>query len=135
MKIALASWMAVTASVSVCPSLLAVLAVVVLGGALVGVHPFWHEPDLTLAEAAALNDLGTIQRLIWEGVDPNAPTTVRPRILRSEALVVTPLQAAVGTRTPRALQFLLSRGARMDAEARTVLLCLALKDDAREIVA
>jgi len=47
---------------------------------------------------------------------------------------VTPLEAAVGTRTPTTIKFLLARGARMDARERAVLLCLAMKDEAHEIV-
>jgi hypothetical protein len=47
---------------------------------------------------------------------------------------VTPLEAAVGTRTPTTIEFLLARGARMDSHERVVMLCLAMKDEAREIV-
>lgn len=122
------------ASVAVFPALLAIAAVVVIGGGLVGWNPLWSEPELTLAEAAALKDRGTMERLLSSGADPNAPANVRPRILREYAIVVTPLEASVGTRTPTAMQFLLSRGARMDGRERAVIMCLAIKDEAMEIV-
>jgi hypothetical protein len=107
---------------------------VVVVGALVGWEPLWTEPQLNLAEAAALNDRGTIQRLIASGADPNLPASVRAPILKSHDIVVTPLEAAVGTRTPTSIEFLLTRGARMDTHERAVMFCLAMKDEAREIV-
>lgn len=122
------------ASVVAFPALLAVVAAGVLAGALFGVHPLWREPELTMAEAAALRDRGTIQRLILNGVDPNTPARVRPGILKGYELVVTPLEASVGTRTPVTMQFLLSRGARMDGDQRAVIVCLARKDEAPEIL-
>jgi hypothetical protein len=122
-------------SVLAAPALLAVSAVVLALGALVGWEPFWSEPPLNLAEAAALNDRGTIQRLIESGADPNARAPVRPPILKSHEVVVTPLEAAVGTRTPTTIEFLLTRGARMDSHERTVMFCLAMKDEAQEVIA
>ena len=121
-------------SVAVFPALLAVAVVIVLAGALVGWEPLWTEPQLTLSEAAALKDRGTMQRLLWSGADPNAPATVRPKILKEYAIVVTPIEASVGTRTPIAMQFLMARGARMDDQERAVVTCLAIKDDAKEIL-
>jgi hypothetical protein len=121
-------------SVVATPGLLAIAFLIVVVGALVGWEPLWSEPPLNLSEAAALNDRGTIQRLIASGADPNAPAPVRPPILKSHEVVVTPLEAAVGTRTPATIEFLLRRGARMDSHERAVMLCLAMKDEAREIV-
>ena len=122
------------ASVAVFPSLLIGGALVVMAGALVGWHPFWSEPELTLSEAAALKDLGTMQRVLWRGADPNVPAKVRAGILKEHDLVVTPLEASVGTRTPTAMEFLMSRGARMDSRQRVVITCLAIKDNATEII-
>ncbi len=121
-------------SVLAFPILLVIVALVVLAGAVAGWEPLWREPQLTMSEAAALKDRGTMQRLLWNGADPNAPAKVRPEILKSYEIVVTPLEASVGTRTPTAMQFLLARGARMDGRERTVIMCLAIKDDAKEIV-
>ena len=125
---------AAAASVLAVPALLAIAAVVLAVGAVSGWEPFWSEPPLNLAEAAALNDRGTIQRLIESGADPNARVPVRPPILKSQEIVATPLEAAVGTRTPTTIEFLLTRGARMDSRERTVMFCLAVKDEAREII-
>jgi hypothetical protein len=122
------------ASVLAAPALLAAAAVALVAGAMVGWEPFWSEPQLNLAEAAALNDRGTIQRLIASGADPNARAPVRAPILKSHEIVVTPLEAAVGTRTPATIEFLLMRGARMDSHERAVMFCLAMKDEAREII-
>jgi hypothetical protein len=124
----------VATAVAAIPALLGVLALLVLTASLVSWEPFWSEPSLTMAEAAALNDRATIQRLIWNGSDPNAPARVRTPILKSTEIVVTPLEASVGTRTPTTLQFLLARGARMDSHERDVIFCLAAKDEAQEII-
>ena len=128
------SFVLATASVLAFPTLLVLPSIGVLTGALLGWEPLWREPDLTMSEAAALQDRATMQRWIWSGVDPNAPAKVRPEILKSYEIVVTPLEASVGTRTPTAMQFLLARGARMDSRERAVVMCLAIKDDANEIV-
>ena len=124
----------VAASVAAIPLLLSVVAVCVLADAAVGGDPFWHEPQLTMGEAAALKDRATMQRLIWAGVDPNAPTHVRADILKSHDIVVTPLEASVGTRTPTSMAFLLAHGTRMDRHEQDVVTCLATEDDAKEIL-
>lgn len=116
------------------PLLIGIVALSVLAGAAFGVHPLWNELELTLSEAAALKDRGTIQRLIWEGVDPNRRSRVRAGILKSQDLNLTPLEASIGTRNPVTMQFLLSRGALMDERDRKVLVCLAVKDNADEIL-
>ena len=116
------------------PLLIGIAALSVLGGSIVGVHPLWHEPELTISEAAALKDRGTIQRLIWEGVDPNRRSRVRGGVLKNEELNVTPLEASVGTRTPVTMEFLLMHGALMDDRDRKVLVCLATKEKADEIL-
>ena len=121
-------------SVVAAPGVLAIAFLIVVGGALVGWEPLWSEPPLNLAEAAALNDRGTIQRLIASGADPNAVAPVRPPILKSHEVVVTPLEAAVATRTPTTIEFLLRRGARMDSHEQAVMFCLAMKDEARELI-
>lgn len=116
------------------PVLLTAIAAGVLVAGSFGVHPLWNEPALTMAEAAALKDLGTLQRLVWSGVSINAPSRVRPGILKSNEITATPLQASVGTRTPFTMQFLLANGARMNASDRAVVTCLAVKDEAPEIL-
>ena len=124
----------VAASVAAVPLLLAIAAVFILADAAIGGDPFWREPQLTMGEAAALKDRATMQRLIWSGEDPNAPTNVRANILKGHDIVVTPLEASVGTRTPTSMQFLLAHGARMDRHEQDVVTCLATGDDAPEIL-
>jgi len=124
----------VAASVCAVPLVLAIAATYILAGAAIGGDPFWYEPQLTMSEAAALKDRATMQRLIWNGVDPNAPANVRADILKSHDIVVTPIEASVGTRTPIAMEFLLAHGARMDQHEQAVVACLAAEDDAREIL-
>jgi hypothetical protein len=53
-------------------ALLALARVVFLVLAAFGVHPFWLNEPLNLAEAAALRDRGEVARLLAEGQDPNA---------------------------------------------------------------
>lgn len=116
------------------PAVLGGIAAVVVVGALFGWHPLWSEPDLTLAEAAALKDRGTMRRLLLDGADPNARERVRAGILKDDELLLTPLEASVGTRTPDALRLLLAHGARFGESERAVVFCLATKDEAREIL-
>ena len=127
------SWI-LAAAMATGPSVLGVAAVAILGGVLFGAHTFWDEPELTISEAAALKDRGTILRLIWDGVDPNRPARVRAGILKDDELVLTPLEASVGTRTAATMQLLLAHGVRMDAHERDVIVCLAIKEGAREIL-
>jgi len=122
------------ASIGAVPVILAIAAVYVLADAAFGGNPLWEEPQLTMGEAAALKDRATMQRLIWAGLDPNAPTNVRADVLKSHDIVVTPLEASVGTRTPIAMQFLLAHGARMDRHEQDVITCLATEDNAKEIL-
>jgi hypothetical protein len=116
------------------PLLLAIAALGVLVASLAGANPLWREADITLAEAAALRDRGAILRLVWDGADPNAAHYVRPRMLTSRALTVTPLEAAVGTRELYMVEFLLQHGARIDERDRPVLICLAAKAEAANIL-
>lgn len=116
------------------PVLIGLTALCLLVGAVFGAHPLWNEPELTISEAAALNDRGTIRRLIGEGVDPNRRSRVRGGVLKSQELNLTPLEASVGTRTPTTMNFLLMHGALMDDDDRKVLVCLAAKEKAGEIL-
>lgn len=116
------------------PMFIGFASLYLLAGAVFGAHPLWNEPELTMSEAAALKDRGTIQRLIGEGVDPNRRSRVRAGVLKSEDLYLTPLEASIGTRTPTTMSFLLNQGALMDDDDRKVLVCLAAKENAREIL-
>ena len=60
-----------------------------------GVDPLWAVEPITLSEAAALRDNGEVVRLIESGEDVNGTSAVRPDILSTHSLVITPIEAAV----------------------------------------
>jgi hypothetical protein len=87
---------------------------------------------LTLSEAAALHDNGEVVRLIDAGGDPNEASTVRAELLRNDALVVTPLEAAVGSDRVDIMEILLEHGAALDGATWTRLMCFATAIEADE---
>lgn len=105
-----------------------------LAAALVGFHPLWPQIDVTVSEAAALQDAGEVVRLVWTGRDPNRRWRVRYGVLRTNEYELRPLEAAVGARRLEVLHTLLDHGAMMDAALRLELLCFASKRGARDIV-
>jgi hypothetical protein len=111
---------------------LIVATAVMLAGLLFGVDPLWRVEPLTLAEAAALRDNGEVVRLIAAGADPNAPGTVRAEFLRNDALMITPLEAAVGSDRVDILEVLLDHGARLDPAIWNQLMCFATAIEADE---
>jgi len=117
------------------PGALLILATaVMLLGLPFGIDPLWRVEPLTLAEAAALRDNGEVMRLIAAGEDPNKAGTVRAELLRNDALVVTPLEAAVGIDRPDIIEVLLDNGAVLDAMSWTHLMCFAASIEADEAV-
>ncbi len=114
-------------------SLLIAATAAMLIGLPFGVDPLWRVEPLTLPEAAALRDNGEVVRLIDLGEDPNAAGPVRPNFLRNDALVVTPLEAAVGARRADMVEVLLEQGAVMDAAMWTRLMCFAQVVDAGDV--
>ena len=108
-------------------------AFVVLAAA-TGYRPFAAPGDLTLPEVAGLRDLLAIEGQIRRGADPNARARVRPGIIRSTPLEVTPLEAAVGIRRLDVVQLLVRHGARIDAGNGPVLRCFAERERAADIV-
>ncbi|MBM3819286.1 MAG: hypothetical protein FJW14_09775 [Acidimicrobiia bacterium] len=116
------------------PAILGAVALIVLVGGVLQWHPLWKEPELTLSEAAALKDRGTMLRLLRDGADPNARAQVRGGVVDDDELVLTPLEASVATRTPDAMRLLLAHGARLGERELAVVFCLARQEDAREIL-
>ena len=117
------------------PGTLLILATaMMLFGLPFGIDPLWRVEPLTLAEAAALRDNGEVVRLIQSGHDPNKPGTVRAELLRNDAQVVTPLEAAVGIDRPDMVETLLENGATLDAATWTHLMCFAASIEADESI-
>jgi hypothetical protein len=98
-------------------ALLALTRVVFLVLAVWDVHPFWRWEPLNLAEAAALRDRGEVARLLSEGEDPNATYRVRRGVVRSYAMQMTPMAAALAARRDEIVQLLLDGGARPHTDA------------------
>jgi hypothetical protein len=113
------------------PGTLLVLATTaLLLGLPFGFDPLWHAESLTLPEAAALRDTGEVVRLIANRENPDAPGPVRANILRSEPVVVTPLEAAVAADRPEVIEVLLDQGASLDAPTMVRLVCFARRVEA-----
>lgn len=98
-----------------------------------GIDPIWSVEPLTLPEAAALRDNAEVVRLIGLGGDIDAPGPVRPGISRDEALVLTPLEAATGSRRADMVLLLLEQGAALPPETWTRLSCIAAAVRADEV--
>ena len=98
-------------------ALLALTRVVFLVLAVWDVHPFWRWEPLNLAEAAALRDRGEVARLLAEGEDPNATYRVRRGVVRSYAMQMTPMAAALAARRDEIVQLLLDGGAKPHTDA------------------
>jgi hypothetical protein len=99
------------------PLVLAVLRLLMLVASVGGAHPFWRWEPLTLSEAAALHDGGEVARLIADGHDPNGAYPVRPGILTSEPMVLTPIAAAMAARRGEIVDLLMDAGAKLPPPA------------------
>lgn len=125
---------AASVAVAVPPLVMFAATVFVLAAALVGVHPLWPETPMNLAEAAALKDPADVIRLIQKGRNPDERLPVRPRVLLSETVTLTPLEAAIGARRLEVVEVLLKHGATLDEARRAELICLAMREKADDIV-
>ena len=84
----------------------------------------WPPDDVTLAEAAATRNAAEVVRLIALGEDPNRAGRVRRGLLRDEAVVVTPLEAAVWIRDEHLVTILVNSGVVLNAADIRTLRCL-----------
>lgn len=98
-------------------------------------NPFWPRQQITMAEAAALRDPGTVVRLIESGVDPNGPMAVRPGVLDDRGHHMTPAEAAILADRSEVMAVLVARGARADEERVRSWACLAAAAAKRETLA
>lgn len=102
---------------------LAVVSAWWMAGGLFGAG-LWPPDDVTVAEAIATRNKAEALRLISSGADPNEPARVRDGLLTSGYdVVVTPVEAAVGTEQADSLRMLLANGAIVDEREWRVLRC------------
>jgi hypothetical protein len=115
--------------------LLAAVAFTMLAVAIVDPYPRWSNEILNLSEAALAADTATVARLIEEGEDVNVRRPIRPAVGGADALMLTPLEAAVSERRPELVTFLVSRGARPEAATLRRVWCEAVAGGDRDVIA
>ena len=121
--------------IAVSPLLVAFLGSLwVVAGWTAGTDPFWPNPDLTVSEAAGLANAGELVRLITvERMDPNQRWPVRQGIF-GEPRMLTPLEAAIGTRRLDIVQLVLQHAEAPTGAARDQLICHAVRVNAPDDV-
>jgi len=110
-------------AVAASPLALGVATVMMLALATVDRDPVWAVRGMTISEAAATQDRGSVVRLIGEGVDPNARYPVRMEVLASAEFLVTPLESATLNRQDSIVQLLMDHGAVLRDAERHRLMC------------
>ena len=88
-----------------------------------GHHPWWHDDQLNIAEAAAMRDVAEVARRMQQGEDPNADHEIRPGLLFGHAVSLTPLEAAVEAGDSAMIDVLFRAGAVPDAGTWSRLRC------------
>jgi hypothetical protein len=109
------------------------LPAVVLSGVIIavaiasigGLVPTARDYQLTLAEAAALHDVAEIVRLVRRGGDPRAPAAVRAGMIGEDAMMLTPMAAAILERRADVIALLADVGARIRPDEFAQYWCLA----------
>jgi len=85
----------------------------------------WPPEEATLSQATALRDQGEVIRLIMLGTDPNRPSLVDGVFRPGEAVMLTPLEAAVITRELHIVELVADYGGAVGDNNAAVLQCLA----------
>jgi hypothetical protein len=96
---------------------------VMLAFAFVTVHPIWDVRPQNLAEAAAFRDGAAIARRVRAGEDPTVPAEVRPGVIASTPLRLTPFEVAARERREEILRLLNDLGASPTVAAWTRAWC------------
>ena len=124
------------ALVSVPPILLAIAWLAVLATAgVTGRHPIFNLQARNLSEAVAFRDAGAVVRRIEAGEDPNRPAEVRPDVIRSESVTLTPIETAAASRQAEMVQLLLDLGASLDANVWQRAWCISDASSVRSVLA
>ena len=109
-------------------------SVVIAVGWVIGSHPFWARPELTLSEAAATRDSAEVVHLIEQrGQNPNASYAVREGVM-GPATSISPVEAATISKRAEMVRLLLRHGATPTPEERHRLACVALEIGAGDVV-
>ena len=114
------------------PVLLITAAAGLVVAAMLGLQPLWRESEIpNLAHAAYEEDLALLERTLDKGADPNARQTV---FIDGRTFTVTPIEAAIIGRNLHTVQWLIRKGARVEAVDLLRLQCLAAEVDASDVV-
>lgn len=84
----------------------------------------WPPDEVSLSEAVATGNYAELVRLLENGADPTRDSPIRAPLLASQAVVATPLEAAVFGRNATMMQLLLARGAVVTPTIAERLKCL-----------
>lgn len=121
-------WTVVVAALP--PLVLALFAAALAAGA-PGVQDwFWPEPTTNIAEAAVLRDGARVRVLAAEGSRLDLALPVEARLADDAPATMTPLEAAVRSRSDEMVQLVLELGATAAAADIQRLHCLAAQLDA-----
>jgi hypothetical protein len=86
--------------------LVGLVSVAQVGLSLFAANPVWAVQPVTMAEAAALRDPGTVMRRIRQGADSHTAQAVREGIVSNEPVMLTPLDAAIAARRGEVIELL-----------------------------
>jgi hypothetical protein len=86
---------------------------------------------VTLPEAILLRDAGEMERLIRAGASIDEAALVHYGVAGDSELMMLPIEAAVATREPEILEFVMAHRPALDDALRLRLLCFAERLDAR----
>ena len=114
--------------------LLAAVSLIVPTLAAFAQNPVWPHEPYNLGEAAGVRDEAEVIRLIEQGHDPNASYVIRPSLMFSHPMRLTPLEVAVARDDPAILRQLLAKGATMDAALWTRLRCMEVSPSVSEVL-
>jgi hypothetical protein len=115
------------------PAVLGAVTALLLIGSVFGWNPLWTTEGVTLSELVAVRDIVGIRNMIANGADPTAKYVVREELVKSNAVELTPLEAAITTRERFVVEELLRHVPALDDAERRRLVCFARSSDAPQL--